>query len=139
MPLVRIDLADSRPLQTRRAIADAVHHALVAAVGIPADDRFQILTAHPTHELIFDRGYLGIAREDVVYVQIALVGGRSRQIKLELHRLIAQNLASAGVRPEDVVVTLVENSLEDWSVGNGEAQLVALGSVPGTSTRDEWR
>ena len=35
------------------------------------------------------------------------------------------------MRTEDVMVTLTENSLEDWSVGNGIAQLIELGSVPG--------
>ena len=46
MPLVRIDLTASRPPDERRAIADAVHDALVAVLAIPASDRFQIITAH---------------------------------------------------------------------------------------------
>ncbi|WP_042370670.1 tautomerase family protein [Streptacidiphilus neutrinimicus] len=132
MPLVRIDLADTRPPHTRRGIADGVHQALVAAVGIPAGDRFQMVTAHPAEDLLFDRAYLGIERRDVVYVQITLVAGRSRAIKVELFRRIAENLAAVGVRPEDVHVTLTENTVEDWSVGNGEAQLLALGPVAGT-------
>ncbi|RPE35080.1 tautomerase family protein [Kitasatospora cineracea] len=133
MPLVRIDLADSRPADLRRAIADGVHDALVAVVGIPAGDRFQLLTAHPAGELVFDADYLGVRRMDVVYVQITLVAGRPRPLKVELFRRIAANLAAVGVRPEDVHVTLTENTVEDWSVGNGEAQLLALGPVAGTA------
>lgn len=129
MPLVRIDLAEHRPLETRRAIADGVHDALVTAVGIPPGDRFQIVTTHPAHELVFDPDYLGIEREDVVYVQITFVTGRSRVVKLELFRQIAENLGAVGVRPEDVFVTLTENTAEDWSVGNGQAQLVTRTSV----------
>jgi 4-oxalocrotonate tautomerase len=30
----------------------------------------------------------------------------------------------AGVRPEDVMITLSENGPEDWSFGNGVAQYV---------------
>ncbi len=40
---------------------------------------------------------------------------------------------------EDVMVTLTENSLEDWSVGNGIAQLIELGSVPGALSLDGER
>ncbi|MFI1521034.1 tautomerase family protein [Kitasatospora cineracea] len=133
MPLVRIDLADSRPADLRRAIADGVHDALVAVVGIPAGDRFQLLTVHPADELVFDADHLGIRRLDVVYVQITLVAGRPRPLKVKLFRRIAANLAAVGVRPEDVHVTLTENTVEDWSVGNGEAQLLALGPVAGTA------
>ncbi|MET8545197.1 tautomerase family protein [Kitasatospora sp. NPDC004799] len=134
MPLVRIDLSASRPPAVRRAIADGVHRALVDAVGIPAGDRFQIVTPHAPDEMLFDPAYLDVARRDVVCVQITLVAGRPRELKLDLYRRIAANLADAGVRPEDVFVTLVENTLDNWSVGNGQAQLVDLGTVAGART-----
>ncbi|QKW07099.1 tautomerase family protein [Streptomyces sp. NA04227] len=131
MPLVRIDLSATRPPDVRRAIADGVHQALVDAIGIPAGDRFQIVTPHAPEELIFDPEYLDVARQDVVCVQITLVAGRPTELKLDLYRRIAAHLASAGVRPEDVFVTLTENALDDWSAGNGLAQLVDRGGVVG--------
>jgi 4-oxalocrotonate tautomerase len=61
-------------------------------------------------------------------VQIALRRGRTPEAKQALYRLIAQHLSSdPGVRPADVLVTLVENGLEDWSFGNGEAQYLIDG------------
>nr|BFD95522.1 tautomerase family protein [Kitasatospora sp. Xyl93] len=108
-----------------------MHRALVDAVGIPADDRFQIITPHDPEELVFDPNYLDVARRDVVCVQITLVAGRPRELKLDLYRRLAANLTEVGVRPEDVFVTLTENALDDWSVGNGRAQLVELGAVAG--------
>jgi phenylpyruvate tautomerase PptA (4-oxalocrotonate tautomerase family) len=131
MPLVQIDLADTRTPETRRAIASGVHRALVDTVGIPAGDRFQIITPHPADELVFDPDYLGVDRRDVVFVRITLVEGRPAQLKLKLHQQITANLADAGVRPEDVLITLTDNALANWSLGNGEAQLAAQGSVPG--------
>lgn len=131
MPLVRIDLSTSHTAEVRSAIAAGVHRALRDAIGIPAGDRFQIITTHEPGELVFDPDYLGVARTDVVYVQITLVGGRPEKLKLELYRRITENLAEAGVRPDDVFVVLTETGLADWSVGNGEAQLVAQGTVPG--------
>lgn len=133
MPLVQIDLAATRPPETRRAIALGVHRALVDAIGIPAGDRFQIVTPHPADELVFDPDYLGIERRDVVFVQVTMVEGRPQQLKLDLYRQITANLADVGVRPEDVVITLTENGLANWSVGEGDAQLIGLGSVPGAA------
>ncbi|MFB9835418.1 tautomerase family protein [Actinoallomurus acaciae] len=133
--MTRIDLSANRPPAVRRAIGDGVQRALVDAIGIPAGDRFQIITPHDPDDLVFDAEYPGVHREDIVYIQIIFVGGRPRELKLDLHRRIAANLAEVGVRPEDVFVVLHENGLEDWSVGNGEAQLVAQGTVPGIQAR----
>jgi 4-oxalocrotonate tautomerase len=124
MPLVRIDLSETRSPDVRSAIADGVHEALVAAIGIPPGDRFQFVTPHAPEELIFDRSYLGIERRDIVYIQITLVEGRPFELKLDLYRRITANLVAAGVRAQDVFITLTENNLQNWSVGNGEAQLV---------------
>jgi phenylpyruvate tautomerase PptA (4-oxalocrotonate tautomerase family) len=126
VPLVRIDARSDKTPETLRAISDGVHRALVEAIGIPEDDRFQILTTHPAHELVFDEHYMGVERRDVVFVQITLLRGRTEEKKQDLYRRIVKNLhADAGVRPQDVLVTLTENDRVDWSVGEGAAQLVA--------------
>ncbi|WP_444947796.1 tautomerase family protein [Micromonospora ureilytica] len=39
-------------------------------------------------------------------------------------RAIVERLGrEPGVRPEDVLISVVETGAEDWSFGNGEAQL----------------
>jgi 4-oxalocrotonate tautomerase len=126
MPLIRISLRAGQPPERRRAIADAVHQALIETVDVPADDRFQIVTEHAADALIYDRNYLGVARsDDIVMIQIALRRGRPVAVKQALYRRLAERLGdAAGVRPEDVFVTLVENDLADWSFGNGVAQYV---------------
>lgn len=125
MPLVSIDAGPDRSAGTLRAIADGVHDALVTAISIPAGDRFQVITTHGAGELIFDPAYMGVDRRDVVFIRITLVAGRADEHKKDLYRQIVANLeARAGVRREDVVITLTENSPIDWSVGNGVAQLV---------------
>ena len=58
-------------------------------------------------------------------IQITLRQGRTVEMKQALYRRIVENLAKApGLRPEDVLICLVENDLADWSFGNGEAQYV---------------
>ncbi|MGX7705345.1 tautomerase family protein [Methylobacterium sp. Gmos1] len=118
MPLVTITLKRDRSPTERRAIADPVHEAMVASIGIPHDDRFQVVSSQ-FDEVIYDPGYLGIRRsDDLVMIQIHLSTRRSVAQKKALFAAIAGNLEALGVRPEDVLVTLVEIARENWSFGN---------------------
>ncbi|MBA4216272.1 MAG: tautomerase family protein [Proteobacteria bacterium] len=51
-------------------------------------------------------------------------GTRPAQTKAAFFAALAAELASAGVRREDLLVTLTENGRQDWSLGLGEAQLL---------------
>ena len=124
MPFVRIDVLQGRTGEELAAIGDGVHRALVEAFGIPVLDRFQVLAEHAAGRLVFDPEYLGISRSPgVVFVQITMNTGRTLDQKKALFAAIARNLAAKpGVRPEDVLVNLVEVVKENWSFGNGVAQ-----------------
>jgi 4-oxalocrotonate tautomerase len=125
MPLVRIALREGKPADYRRAIADEVHRALVEVANVPELDRFQILTEHAAGDLIYDANYLGVKRtDDIVMIQITL-NQRTQAVKLAIYKAIAERLGKKpGVRPEDVLVSLVPVTPEDWSFGEGKAQYV---------------
>ena len=130
MPLVRISLLRGQPAQLRQRIGDAVHRAMVDAIGVPPLDRFQVLTEHEPGDLIYDSNYLGIARTDgVVVIQLTISTGRSLEKKRALYKAIAGNLAALGVRREDVWVNLVEVAKENWSFGNGVASYAPAEAV----------
>jgi 4-oxalocrotonate tautomerase len=97
---------------------------MIEAIEIPAQDRFQIITEHSANDLIYDPSYLGIERSDnIVLVQITLSAGRKPGQKRRLFQRMAEILAkNPGLRPEDLMVNLVETVWENWSFGNGEAQ-----------------
>ncbi len=124
MPLVRIDVLEGRTRDELDAIGQGVHQALVESIGIPGLDRFQVITEHPPGSLVFDSQYLSIERTPgIVFVQITISLGRSLQQKRALYAAVARNLsAGAGVRPEDVLIQVVEVARENWSFGNGIAQ-----------------
>jgi 4-oxalocrotonate tautomerase len=124
MPLIRIDLQEGKSEEYKRAIADGVHKALVEGAGAPVDDRFQIITEHRAGNIIADPNYLGIERSDnIVLVQITLSAGRKLAQKKLLFKRMAELLAEKpGLRPEDLMINLVEVAWENWSFGNGEAQ-----------------
>jgi 4-oxalocrotonate tautomerase len=123
MPLVRISLRHGTTPEYRRAIADGVHRAMVEAIAIPPDDRFQTIDEYSSDDLIYDPKYLGVDRSDqVVFIQITMSVGRKPQQKRALYKRITELLSqSPGVRLQDVVINLVETSWENWSFGNGAA------------------
>jgi 4-oxalocrotonate tautomerase len=123
MPLVRISL-NRTPPEFARKVADAVHQSMVETIGIPDQDRFQIITMHEPGELIYDPSFYGIQRSDgFIAVQIALAAGRTKEVKTNLYKRMTDLLnARLNVRPEDVFISLLEVRPEDFSLGNGRAQ-----------------
>jgi 4-oxalocrotonate tautomerase len=124
MPLVRIALRAGAPPADQRAIADGVHQALVDTIGIPAADRFQLISEYAADQFIYDPSYLNIARSDrLVVLQITISVGRTLEQKRALYRRITELLAERpGISPDDVFINLVEVAKENWSFGQGVAQ-----------------
>ncbi|KUL46095.1 tautomerase [Streptomyces sp. NRRL F-4489] len=124
MPFVRIDALRADPARLD-ALSRAVHDALTETLGIPPEDRFQVLVGHDGVTSTLRHGnYLGIQRDDgIVYIAITLRAGRTPDQKRALYRRIAELAEEyAGTEPRNVFVTLTENASVDWSLGNGLAQ-----------------
>jgi phenylpyruvate tautomerase PptA (4-oxalocrotonate tautomerase family) len=124
MPFVRIDLPRGKTLEYRRTLGDVVYEAMIQTINVPATDRFQVITEHPSEELIVDRTYLGVERSpECVLIQVFLNEGRTTELKKAFYKAIADGLHQRlGLRKQDVFITLVEVKKENWSFGNGEAQ-----------------
>ena len=124
MPLARIDLAHGKSADYRRSAGEVVYEAMVATLHAPKDDRFQVITEHPSDGLIADPSYLGISRSpDCVFIQLTLNDGRTLDQKRAFYQAVADGLHQrVGLRREDVFINLVEVRKENWSFGNGEAQ-----------------
>lgn len=103
MPLVRIDLRKGKDAAYRREIGRVIYDALVS-VGVPKNDRFQLINEHETENFLFDPDYLGIHRtDDLVIIQITWNEGRTVEQKKALFKAIADGLATTPrLRPEDV-------------------------------------
>jgi phenylpyruvate tautomerase PptA (4-oxalocrotonate tautomerase family) len=126
MPLVRISVGEAVKRDTRRLLADAVYDAMRATVGIPEGDKFVVLTSHADDELIADPNFMGMQRtNEFVLVHITLRRGRSTEKKQALYREIAALFEQrAAIAPDNVMIVVAENDLDDWSFGRGEAQYV---------------
>jgi phenylpyruvate tautomerase PptA (4-oxalocrotonate tautomerase family) len=122
MPLVKIYVRDTKNAAEVRAIGDAVHEAMVATANVPADDRFQILNRLDPDLIVAHPSYGGVSRsEDLVIIEITLNAGRTVEVKRNLYAGIAARLEGLGVRPDDVMVSLIEVTKENWSFGGGQA------------------
>ena len=123
MPLVEITVRRGRNVSQLRAIADAIHDALVAEASVPPADRFQIVHEVDESAMIADPTYAGVNRsKDLVIVRITLNAGRTLEIKKKLYAgIVARAGEAAGVRPDDVLICLVEVTKENWSFGGGIA------------------
>ena len=125
MPLVRIDHASGKATAYRFAISQGVHDALIRTFNVPDDDRFQVIGEHaPGTALVHSQSYLGIEySNELVIIQITISDTRTLDQKKALFAAIADNLAqNPGLRPQDVVISLIEVKKENWSFGNGVAQ-----------------
>lgn len=123
MPLARIDLRKGKSAEYVAAIGRVVYEAMLS-VGVPQNDRFQLIHEHDAHTFFYDPTYLGIARDDdLVVIQITWNEGRTLEQKKALYKAICDGLGrTPGIRPEDVLINLVEVKRENWSFGYGIAQ-----------------
>ncbi|MGZ8867383.1 MAG: tautomerase family protein [Thermoanaerobaculia bacterium] len=121
MPLIEITLRKGHTPEYVRSVGDAIHEALVATANVPADDRFQIFHLVEHDSLIAHPSYGGVSRtDDLIIVRITLNRGRTVEIKKGLYAEMARRLGrAADVRPDDILISLVEVSPEDWSFGKG--------------------
>lgn len=123
MPLVKIHLRKGKSEEYLRLVSEAIHDALVTEAGVPPDDKFHIVHQAEAAELIAHPSYAEVNRSaDLIVVEITLNAGRTVEIKRNLYRKMLRNLDRAiQLRPDDLLVSLVEVSSENWSFGRGLA------------------
>ena len=124
MPLVRVSLRQGKSDDYKKAIGDVVYRAMREVFNVPEEDRFVVVSEHSESEFQFSKTYLDIARsDDLVIIQITANNTRTTEQKKALFAKIAELLSrQPGLRKEDVFISLVDVSKENWSFGNGIAQ-----------------
>lgn len=125
MPLLRFDLIEGRTDAELKTLLDAAHRAMLEAFKVPERDRYQIVQEHKCSRMIVEDTGLGIERTDKVVVVQVISRPRTREKKEAFYRLLCEELERAcGIAPSDVMVSIVENTDEDWSFGLGRGQFL---------------
>ena len=124
MPFVRINLSKKYPDGVAQQVGDIIFQAMREHINVPEDDKFQVITKHDTNELVIPKSYLGIEySEGIIFIQVTLNEGRSTEMKQQFYKAINEALvAKLKLRPQDIVINLVEVNKENWSFGNGAMQ-----------------
>ena len=117
MPLIHVHLDRALHEKSHEAIGNAIHDAQIEALGIPADDRFQIFQPHDAGELKFDPGYNGVDRQSLLVIRVIAVHMYDVATKRRFFQAVVDRLLPLGIRPEDVLISLTENGFEDWYAG----------------------
>jgi len=125
MPLLYFNVLEGRTDAELQTMLDAAHRAMLAAFKVPERDRYQIVNEYNPSRMIVEDTGLGIPRTDKVVVVQVVSRPRGKKAKQKFYKLLAEELqTSCGIAPTDVMVSIVENSDEDWSFGLGRAQFL---------------
>ncbi len=124
MPFVRIDLSKKHPEGFAQQVGEIVYDVMTGHINVPIGDKFQVITKHESEELVMPKSYLGIEySEDIIFIQVTLNEGRTTEMKKKFYKAICEGLVEKlKVRPQDIVINLIEVNKENWSFGNGEMQ-----------------
>jgi phenylpyruvate tautomerase PptA (4-oxalocrotonate tautomerase family) len=125
VPLVRINLSKSASAETVRIVSEVVYDAMITVANVPANDKFQIINRHADDELVYPaEGYLGVTyTPGIVFIQVTWNAGRTIEVKKAFYKAVAEGISTkAGIRIQDVFISLIDVAREDWSFGNGEMQ-----------------
>ncbi|GGF86415.1 putative tautomerase YusQ [Paenibacillus albidus] len=127
MPFIRVSYQEDQYTPTELPlISKVIMEALIEHFNVPEDDCFQAFHAHKPYEFYYNRNYLNVERSDrLLYIQITLKSGRSTAQKTGFYKSLAEHLANiVNVRQDDVFAVLVNTEFEDWTFGNGIAQMI---------------
>jgi hypothetical protein len=97
----------------------------VKAWNIPENGGFYIINERAKSRMRISRTMWGINRSENPPLLLQITSSpRSKESKVELFRLLAEELEKQGIQKEDLFISISPTQREDWSFGNGVAQLL---------------
>ena len=125
MPLIKLDMIKGREKEEIKSILDITYNVMLDAFQAPKGDKYLIVNQHEDYEMeILDTG-LGIERTVDVFLFTIVSTPRTKEQKTTFYKNLVNTLhEKVGIRKEDIMISLVENTDENWSFFNGEAQFL---------------
>jgi len=117
MPLIQVDLHRSVFREKGREISNAIHQSLIAGLGMEPTDLFQLFRPRDEGEIIFSPTYDNRDRRDLIVIRITMVNMFSLEQKKTTYKELTKRLVDVGIRRDDILVCVVENNAENWSLG----------------------
>ena len=119
MPLVRIEIIKGKSGDYKRTLLDAVHNALVNAIGIEDWDRFQRL--YELDEFCFERSES--KTDNFTMIEITMFPGRTKEQKARIFEEIVKELhKNLGIEDGDIFIVLHEPPNENWGLAGKQRE-----------------
>ena len=125
MPLTTINITEGMSEEAIDQIQSTIHSCFVKAWGIPNNGGVYMINERPKSRMRISRTMWGINRSEQPPLLLQITSSpRSKALKVELFRVLSEELEKQGVRKEDLFISITPTQPEDWSFGNGVAQLL---------------
>ena len=125
MPLITINITEGMIEESIDHLQKTIHACFVRAWGIPENGGFYVINEYKKSRMRINRSMWGIQRSDKPPLLLQITSSpRSKDLKIELFRVLAEELEKQGIRKEDLFISISPTQREDWSFGNGIAQLL---------------
>ena len=125
MPLTTINITEGMSEEAIDQLQSTIHSCFVKAWGIPNNGGVYMINERPKSRMRISRTMWGINRSEQPPLLLQITSSpRSKELKIELFRVLAEELEKQGVRKEDLFISIAQTQHEDWSFGNGSAQLL---------------
>jgi 4-oxalocrotonate tautomerase len=125
MPLITINITEGMTDFAIDQLQDTIHTCFVKAWNIPENGGFYIINERAKSRMRISRTMWGINRSENPPLLLQITSSpRSKESKVELFRLLAEELEKQGIQKEELFISISPTQREDWSFGNGVAQLL---------------
>ena len=125
MPLITINIAEGMTEEAIDQLQKAIHACFMKAWGIPENGGFYVINEYKKSRMRINRSMWGIKRSEQSPLLLQITSSpRSKELKVELFRVLAEELEKQGIQKEDLFISITPTQREDWSFGNGIAQLL---------------
>ncbi|QKE71288.1 tautomerase family protein [Arthrobacter citreus] len=130
MPFVQIYYPEgSLNKEELKKASSNIHESLIEHFNIPIDDYFHMCLPYPPNQFFYDSSYLLEDKkkrtDKMIYLSITCAPGRTITQKRNLYESISEALYHhLNIPTTDIFITLNETSIENWSFGQGKAQMV---------------
>jgi phenylpyruvate tautomerase PptA (4-oxalocrotonate tautomerase family) len=123
MPIVKIEVCRSRPLEQVQAMIDAVYHAQIEAFRLPAEDKQIRYVEHRPEYFPVPPG----KTENYTFIEFQMFAGRSLSAKRQLYQGVVARFGVLGIQASDIIIVLHEPPLENWGIRGLPASEVDVG------------
>ncbi len=117
MAIVRVDFAQSQPVEFAQRVAQVIDATMQKVLNIPANENYIVCQPFSKGATFHSPEHCSVDRlEKIVFIQITLNQGRSSDLKNTFFQQLKLALVDTKLlSAENIFVNLVEVARENWS------------------------